>query len=303
MVAMAWHITIEYREKLFRFGFFASFFSILVTACYLFYQAEAFAHSSFFSSSDTRYDFWIQFGKNAWILLSQDSTLFVLFIIFVVLVLLGWFFAPMICRASIAHLVSKIWMKEETGNGLPVALSRFFPLLEITAVKRIFDPFSFLTEFAFVARNLPGGLSFLAPFLFLLMALGILLLFFFTYTTQCIVIYKMNFVKAIKISSYTVFYNIRKTFTILVLFFLVELRVIINVLLILALPIVIIGTTGIFAGLFSQTIGIFFGAGILLVLLLLTAYVTGILFVFSEAILTIAFLELRKSSSPLSENT
>ena len=241
--------------------------------------------------------FWIHFAQNVWNIIGHSTATISISILFLFIVLGGWFFAPMLCRAAITHLVAQAWRGEEMEKGFPTALFRFFPLFEVTAVKRALSPISFFTEFSFITRNLSGAAALLTPLLLFFGGVGIVLLFFLTYATQAIVLEDAAFTAAIKKSFSTVIEHFTKTLKILILFFLVELRVLINILLILAVPIIIAGTSSIFAGFFSDTIGIGIGLFVLFLLILLTAYVSGILFVFSEAIVTVAFLELHHKTS------
>lgn len=301
IVATAWHITLDNRKKLFKFGFIPSFFSILITGWYIFYQIQAFRHSAFFHAEKNSNEFWMHFAFNIWGVIGQNSTTFIFSIIIFLIILGGWFFIPMLCRAAITQMVGQAWRGEPLEKGFSTALLQFFPLFEINATKRALEPISFITELSFVVRHIPQAIPLLTPLLLFFGVIGIIGLFFLIYTTQIIVLHHANFIEAVKESCSTVLKNFTMTLKILVLFFLVELRIVLNILLILAVPVIIATATGVFATLFSHTIGIVIGVFVFFLLFLLTAYLTGIIFVFSEAILTVAFLELKKDSFSFSE--
>ncbi len=289
IVAEAWHITVEHRNVLFRFGFIPSFFSILVTGWYVFYQVQAFRYSPFFSEEHS--DFLIPFLLKVLDILGADSRIMTLSIILLIFILLGWFFAPMLCQGAIAHLVAQARSGRKMERGFFNAFFRFFPLLEITVLKRGMQPVSFFTEFSFVGRHLPGTVPLVSPILIFFVVLGLIVLFFCSFTTQAIILRDMKFTGAIGMSFRVVVENFAKTLKILVLFLLVELRVLVNILVVFTVPIVVVSVTGLFAQFLSDQAGIIIAIVILIVLVLMAAYLTGILFVFSEAIWTIAFLE------------
>jgi len=301
IVAEAWHITILHRSKLFRLGFAPAFFSILVTAWYLFYQVQSFRYSPLFS--DGGGDFLFSFLTETWHIINTSNVILILFVGFLIIILLGWFFAPLLCRAAIVHLVARSKTGGEMRRGMMSALLHFFVLFEMAALKHVMEPISFFTEFSFVARHIPNAISFITPILVFFAVLGMSALFLLSYTNQAIMIREESFIGAITCSARMVLENLGKTFKILILFLLVELRVVMNIFVILALPIIFASITGIFAYLFSDQIGIILAVIILVALIFLAAYISGILFVFSETIWTVAFLELyeRTFEKPLLE--
>ncbi len=289
IVAEAWRLTIAHRAKLFKYGFVPAFFSIIVTGLYVYYQIEAFRHSKLFSGVQD-HGFWVDYSL-AILEFTTQSPLVLAFSIFVTItILLGWFFAPMMCRAAIAHLVAQSWRGEKMEHGFTKALFHFFPILEISLMKNALTPITFISEIFFIARNLTGALRFLMPLLIFLSIVGLIGLFFCSFTTQAIMLRDKGFTPAISQSFKTVAENISQTFRIMILFLLVELRVIINVLIVLFLPIALAALTGLFATLASEMIGIIIAAVFFFVLVFIASYLTGILFVFSEAMWTIAFL-------------
>ncbi len=301
IVAEAWHLTIEHRAKLFRYGFVPSFFSILVTAMYVYYQVQAFRYSPLFS--DGKEHFQIAIARDLLGFTTQSTLVFSLSLFAVIVLLIGWYFAPMLCRAAIVQLVTQARNGEKVERGFSSSLLRFFPIFQISLLKRSLAPFSFLTEFGFVARNLTGGIMLIAPLLFFFGVIGLIFLFFASFTTQVIMLKGEGFAGAIKISFQTVLQNFGQTFKIMLLFLFVELRVILNVLIVLFLPIALVGLTGVFASMASQTVGIVIAGLVLLALIFIAAYLTGILFVFSEAMWTIAFLHFSENQDAVEEQS
>lgn len=234
--------------------------------------------------------------KLIWEFISQNGWFLGGSILLLIFILLGWFFVPFLCRGAITHLVSQIKHGKEPQYGFSTALFHFFPLFEMSLLKRGLEPVTFFTEFSFVARNLGIGAGQLVlPVLYFFAVLGLICLFFFNFTTQMIMLRDREFTSSISNSFRMVIANFGKVFKLLLLFFLVELRVLLNVVIVIVLPLFLAGVTGVFASLFSEQVGIIIGGVITFGLVLLTAYLTGILFVFSEAIWTIAYYEFDKA--------
>lgn len=291
IVAEAWHITIGHRDQLFWLGIIPAFFSILVTGVSVYYQVQAFRHSPLFS--DRREHYFFDLVQTMWNFLNQSTLVMSFSLAILVIVLAGWFFVPMICKAAITHLVGQAWRGEKLEKGLSTAFSNFFPIFEITALKRGLTPLTFFTEWSFITRNLNQSTRFITPIILFFMAIGMVVMFLFLFTTQAIILREERFSGAIVASFRAVADNLFRTFRVLMLFLLVELRVIINVVIVLLLPIILAGLTGIFAGLMNHTVGVIITLCLLLTLVLIAAYLTGVLFVFSEAMWTVAFLEFQ----------
>jgi hypothetical protein len=98
------------------------------------------------------------------------------------------------------------------------------------------------------------------------------------YTNQAIMLSEKGFTQAIIKSSTMVIRNLFRTLQILILFLLVEMRVFVNILIVLALPIIFASTTGMFAFFFSDQIGLFLTVTLLITILGLVSYISGILF-------------------------
>lgn len=290
----AWEITKNGKELL-KFGFWPSFFGILVGSAYVFYQIDAFMRSQLFHSGSL-----INFSQlintfSAFI--QKEPDLFIAAIVLLIIVLIGYFFVPIICSGALVHLIAKIHQGEEASHGLTVGLFRFLPLFEMSAVKSTVKPISFFTEWSFVIRNLgPGQAMLVTPVLGFLVFVGIIILFLFTLTTQLIVIEKADFGRSIASSVKLVISNIGTTFSLFLIIILIELRVILNVAVILFIPIAALWITGIFATIFNA-LGIALAIAVALILVSLTAYITGTLSVFSHAIWTLAYWDFKEKSA------
>ncbi len=292
IVYNAWEI-VKKERHLIKFGFWPSFFVLIVSGAYIFYQIQAFMHSPLFSSKHINYtkifSIVLDFAKS-------NQGISIAFIITAILVLIAYFFLPIICEGALVHLISNIYHGKESKHGLSTGIFRFLPLFETNVVKGTMKPTSFFTEWSFVIRNLgPGRAWLLTPFLIFFLLIGVVMLFFFAFTSQFIVLEKDSFALSIKNSIKMVIRNIGTTFSLFLIFILIELRVILNIAVILFIPIAVIFISGIFNTLLSmETVAIIIAGIVVLILLVLTAYITGTLSVFANAIWTLAYLEFKK---------
>lgn len=291
----AWQIT-NTQKHLLKFGFWPSLFSIIVSGVYIFYQFEAFRHSRLFAPEGKDHINFSAIFNYVLGFIQSNAEFSIAFVVLAIVILIAYFFVPIICSGALVHLISKIYHGEKPKHGLSTGIFRFLPLFEINAVKGTMKPFAFFTEWSFVIRNIgPGYAWLLTPVLIFFSILGACLLFIFTFTTQFIVLEKAEFAGAIKNSTKMVIKNIFTTFSLFLIFILIELRVLLNIGVILFIPVIIIWITGLFGTLLQlQTTGIFIAATVVFLLIITTAYITGTLFVFGHAIWTLAYLEFQR---------
>jgi hypothetical protein len=268
-------------------------------AWFLFFQASSFRFSPFYSPDQE--GLFYTFLMNIWNVIRADETLLLLTFFGLFVVFLGWFFTPFLCRAAITYKIAKAKSVGNMRGGIRQAFLHFFVLLEITALKHVFEPISFFTQFSFISRHVPGLDPLTIPIFLFFSGIGLLGLFLMIYTNQAIMLSEKGFTQAIIKSSTMVIRNLFRTLQILILFLLVEMRVFVNILIVLALPIIFASTTGMFAFFFSDQIGLFLTVTLLITILGLVSYISGILFVFSEAIWTVAFIEHQKNEAEKDE--
>lgn len=218
----------------------------------------------------------------------------ILAIVSLIIIFLGWFFTPFLSRAVITCKIARAKTEGDLSSGFRPALLSFFVLLEIAALKHLCDPISFFTEFSFFSRHASGLDPITLPLFVFLSGVGILGLFLMLYSDQAVMLQQKTLTGALIESAKTVLQNFIQTCKLLTLFLLVEMRVILNILVILALPVIFGSVTGLFAFFFSEQIGLILTIGTTFGVLVLLSYISGVLFVFSEAIWTVAFLEYQK---------
>ena len=279
IVREAWEIT-THEKQLLKFGFWPSFFGILVGGTYTFYQIDAFGRSEIFYNK-TFIDFSALFSQLV-SLMHNNIWLFVGLIALILFIVVSYIFVPIVCTGALVHKISYIHKEKDAK------------LFEMSLLKNGMKPISFFTEWSFIIRNLGvSSAGLLTPFLILFTIIGSILLFLFAFTSQFIVIEKSQFANSIVKSIKLVIQNIGTTFSLFLIIILIELRVILNIAVILFIPIVIFWISGLFATMFN-ILSIVSTSIVVLALVSITAYITGALSVFAHGIWTIAYMDFKE---------
>jgi hypothetical protein len=177
----------------------------------------------------------------------------------------------------------------------------FFSLFELRA---FFSPFAMMTIAFFTItmfRYYHGDIfsSIIFPIIFVYSIIALFLNVFIAFAPFYIVLEKRKIGDAVKKSIGLVFLNFGTTMAIILLMFLVNLRVIINVLVVIGVPLGILFSISFFAQSawlsFAVTGSILIG----IILLAMTAYLTALLEVFSTAVWERAFTILRQRQAIL----
>ncbi|MCF7918239.1 hypothetical protein K9L27_04595 [Candidatus Gracilibacteria bacterium] len=173
--------------------------------------------------------------------------------------------------------------------------SHFFELFELHA---FFSPFAMMTIAFFgvtMFRYYHGDIfsSIMLPVLIVYSLISLFLNVFIAFAPFFIVCEKRGIGEAVKRSIGLVFVNFGSTMTIILLMFLVNLRVIVNVLVVIGVPFGILFAVSFFAKSNWLSFAVVGAVLVGVVILALTAYLTAILEVFSTAVWERAFTILR----------
>ena len=234
----------------------------------------------------------INFG---WNFISGHATLTVPLVVTGIIIAVLWILIPTLTKASAIQAIarSKNGQKSGVGVGIKYGLMAFLPLFEFHLLVKTFAPMSMVTEMGFVVRNLGTGIFYaLLPVFLLIMVISFLLVLLFTFADLYIVIDDEGVLSSMKKSAKLVVLNWQQTFLITVLMILIGLRIIVQAVLVFVVPMAVIFTAGYLATIALETT-VLIVAGVVGVLgLVLSAYLGGIVDIFSYTVWTYAFLEL-----------
>ncbi|HCW31923.1 MAG: hypothetical protein UT55_C0091G0004 [Candidatus Peregrinibacteria bacterium GW2011_GWE2_39_6] len=290
----AWRFTQTNKPLMWWYAFVPEFIGLLVGICYVMYQVLSFWKSPIFREyhgSSFTSDVIIYLSS----FLSSQPSLGIILIVLVAIIVLFYFTLPIFSKGALVQLIARKRNGQmvKPVEGISFGFLHFLPLFEYHLIIRTFSLFGLLTEASFVIRNLGTGAFeiLLIPFI-LILAVGLLLLLLFTYSEYFIIIDEKQVIESMGASSKLVIRHWQHTILMLMLMVLITLRIFLNIILVLLIPSVIIISTGILAAFALAKIGLIVGCVMALIGMYFSAYLGGILQVFSTAVWVFTFLEL-----------
>ena len=286
IIAQAWAVTTT-ETQLKHWGFFGSFFEILLDVKLLIYQIY-FVYSYFKGEGGGLFDIEIILYNSIpfWLFI----TLVTAFILLVIVEL----FVPSLADGAIIGLTAKAHGKEKVKGGFILALYNFFPILAVHEVF-VFSSLSiFITAISIILRYGAGLTSMMIVVATVVWIVSNIIKFFSSFTEPGIVIEKLGIFAAGAKSVKLIMGYMPHVMFLAMLLLVISLRIFINTLVIILVPFAILGIglglTYVFQPIVSYSI-----AGITgLVLTLVAAYFFAYLHVFKQAVWTIMYMELIK---------
>lgn len=296
IVRKAWQVTQVHLKKLIWYGSVPAFFTIVVSSVYLAYQYNAFQHSEVMGGGHQQMNLAYDL-KVVWGIVSGHPGFTVFAIILAVFIFAGYTLTPPIFRATLIQALMRIKNYESITGSFEIGVRRFFPMFEFALITGSFSIITVFTESSFILRWWGESMFFLAlPVLLFIGMVGVIASFLFTYSEYFIVLEDKHLIESIKESVILVISNLRKTILIFILMLLIGVRIILNVVLVLFIPMGIVALGGYLATTFLHTIGLvilgILGFGVLLV----ASYLMGLFNVFSTAVWVFTYSALTERS-------
>lgn len=286
IIAQAWTIATT-EPQLKRWGFFGSFFEILLDVKLLIYQMY-FLYGYLYGHATGLFDIEIVLYN------SLPFWLFLTIIIAFIALLIVELFVPSLSAGAIIGLTAKAHNKEKMNGGFIMALYNFFPILAVHELF-IFSSLSiFITSISVILRYGSGLEYMLIGVASLVWIFSNILKFFSSFTESGIVVDKLGiFISGAK-SVKLIFSYMPHVMFLTLLLLVITIRIVINTLIITIVPAAVIGTglllTYVLQPAISYTIAGFIG----LLLTLVAAYFFAYLHVFKQAVWTIMYMEIIK---------
>ena len=293
IIADSWKYTQANKKLIFWFGFLPSILTTTVGVGYIAYQVFAFKSSYLFSEEE--HSFLGQVVKFIWDFIHTHLSWTAPLIVFAIIFAILYFLFPTLAQASAVQMIARNRnnQKAGVGTGLRHGLMSFLPLFEYHLLIKTFTFFSILIEMAFVLRNLgPTIFKLLLPVFIIFIIISFVLLLLFTYTDFYIVIDNLPVFDSMKKSAKMVIMHWKHTFLITILMLLIGLRIILQVIVVFLIPVVIVLITGYLATVTLPVTGVIVGGIVGFVALLIAAYLSGIVDIFSYTVWTYTFLNL-----------
>jgi hypothetical protein len=292
VVRKAWQITQVHLKKLVWYGFVPSFFGVIVSSVYLAYQYNAFRHSVLFGS-ELGADQYMGIAKGVWGVASMHSTASIILIVVGILIFIGYTLTPPIFQGTLISAIMRIRKYETIEGSVEVGVRHFFPMFEFALLTGSFSITTLFTESSFILRWWGENIFFAAlPVLLFIAMAGLIINFIFTYAEYFIVLRNHGITKSIMESAILVIANLRKTFLVFVLMMLIGVRIILNVLLVLMIPMLVVVLTTYFDTIFLSTVGMVLIGLAGLAILIVSSYLLGLFHIFATAVWVLTFAEL-----------
>lgn len=304
IISESWKYTQENKKLILWFGFFPALFTTTVGAGYIAYQFFAFKNSYLFSEDDK--SFLHDVMTFIWEFIQQHVSWTVPFIILASIFGLFYLLLPTLAKAAAIQVIArnKNGQKAGVGTGFKFGMMSFLQLFEYHLLIKTFAFFSILIEMSFVLRNLgPIIFKFLLPIFLIFMIISFILILLFTYTDFYIVIDDLPVFRSMKESSKLVIMNWRHTFLITILMILIGVRIVLQVIMVFLIPLLIVLITGYIATVTLPITGIIVGAIVGVIALAVSAYLNGIVDIFSYTVWTFTFLEITSKKETSARDT
>jgi len=300
IVQKSWQVTQVHLKKLIWYGAVPAFFTTLVSSVFLAYQYHAFATSTLFTHKDPELADSV---RMVWGIVSAYPKASIFLAIVAIIVFGGYTLLPPIFNGALIHALMKIKNYEPISGSLEIGLRRFFPMFEFALISGSFSIITVFTESSFVLRWWGENVFFFALPIFLFIAMvGLIASFLFTYTEFFIVIDNKRVIKSIGESVILVLSNLRKTILIFILMLFISLRVILNVILVLLIPMGVVALAGFLASVFYSIVGHVIIALFGLAALVASSYLMGLFHVFSTAVWVLTYSVLaNKEQAPIKD--
>jgi hypothetical protein len=300
IVRKAWQVTQVHLKKLIWYGAVPAFFKTLVSSGFLAYQYHAFKTSALFTHKDPNL---MESVQMIWGIVRIYPKASILLAILTAIVLVCYSLLPPIFNGALIHALIKIKNYEPISGSLEIGLRRFFPMFEFALISGSFSIISVFTESSFVLRWWGENVFFFVLPIFLFIAMvGLIASFLFAYAEFFIVIDNKRVIKSIGESVILVLSNLRKTFLVFILMLFISLRVILNVVLVLMIPMGVVALAGFLASVFYSVVGHVVIAVFGLLAIVATSYLMGLFHIFSTGVWVLAYSVLAgKEKTPIKD--
>ncbi len=278
----SWHITVE-NPRIKWLVLIPSFFGVLIFTIEIAWQLYLYMD---------KYELMdITAGEGYGMLLRYvaDNSLWAVSILAVLLIAVFMFIVPLWVQGTLILCVRHKLVSPDTKFLLRPkmlkGLEYFFPFFKFEAATSIFSLLSILFFALSLHRYFESLFSFVWPVIVAYAFVAMIINLFLSFAPFYIVTQNLSTSEAIKKSAALVFTHLGETITIMLLMFLVNFRMVLNVVVVLGVPIAMLAAFTIFATHTAIILSLIFG----LVLVSLAAYLTAIMAVFMTTVWALSF--------------
>lgn len=278
----AWGTTVE-NPRIKWLVLIPSFFAVLIFTIEIAWQAYLYAD---------KYDLMEISASEGYVKLATyvfENGLIGISIVAILLIALFMFVVPLWVQGTLILCVRHKLMNAEVKFLLRPKMLKgfayFFPFFKFEAATAIFSLLSIIFFAASIHRYFESLFSFIWPVILVYALIAMVINLFLSFAPFYIVTQNMSTAAAIKKSAALVFTHLGETFTITLLMFLVNLRLLFNALVILGVPLGVMAAFTIFNGSTATILSVL----LVFVAVSLAAYLAAIMVVFMTSVWCLAF--------------
>ncbi len=290
----AWVLTQENKSLIWWFAFAPALVSTLVAMGYVFYQLLLFWGEKQGDVGGSA--LWAKMYDRAIQLSANHPALMVVFVVISASIGLAYMMLPVFSQGALIQLIARMRKGHPLSimEGFGLGLRRFLQLFEFHLLVSTFSLVSTITVAVSVYRYLGVDAFVLFSWVFgIVLFVGLFLTLLFTYSEYYIALEDRGMLKGMLMSSSLVVRHWHHTLFMLILMTIISIRIFINLVIALLIPLLIMGSVLLFGTFASAKIGLVIGGILGLVALYFTSYFVGVFNVFTTAVWTFTFMELR----------
>ncbi len=285
IIAQAWSITTK--EKILRrWGFAASFFETLLNVKLLGYQVY-FIYAYIVGIEVGLFDdFYILYEH-------VPFNVFLSILIGFGLLVLIEFIMPHLSGGAIIGLAAKSYRKEPLKGGMVLALHNFFPLFAVHEMFVLSGWATALTCVSLTLRYIDGNIKYgIIGVIIAIFCISNTLKLFAGFAEEAVVLRKMSIGAGIAQSYKLLLSHLSHIMFVLLLLFVISLRIVLNAITVLLIPVIVVGIGFLLALVFSPALSYLIAGLVGVGLVLAASYFFAYLQVFKQTVWTLTYIEL-----------
>lgn len=293
IIGEAWNFTQENKKLIVWYAFVPSILSTVVGVVYLVYQFYAFKSSALFENWQE--SFIVVAVKGILDALRSHMDSLVPLIVAGVILALMYFFLPPISEGAMIQLIARKKGGQDVRirDGLKYGMFYFLPLLSYSMLDRTYNITSLFWEAGFVLRNLgPDTFETLLPVLIIVSIVSLAFMVLFVFAQYYIVIDDTAVTSSMAKSAILVSKHLGKTFMISLLMFVIGIRILLQIVFVLLVPLGVLMGIFYFAASTMPDVGLLIGGLLGVLALVFASYLGAIVHVFTTTVWVFAFLDL-----------
>ena len=289
-IRAAWGMAQDYKSLIWWFGFPPAVISTVVFVFYAGYYSYLLWTSLFSTgTSGNPWNMGIEFFLRFW---NAQPSLTAALVIVLAFFMVLWIMLPVFTEGALIQLLARHKQGRPISipDGIGLGFRRFLQLFEFHLAIKTFGIASIITNTVFFSRYL--GPELVLPIFAMVFVVGLFLTLLFTYSQYYIALEDTGMFSSMLSSSKLVVRHWHHTLFMLILMAFISLRILINILFALLIPVLIAGPIIFFTSITLAEVGAVVGGLVGLVALYFASYFVGVFHVFTTAVWTYTFLEL-----------